>query len=66
MNKLQEILNKEIESLKINQAERQNTITKIKNSLEGTNSRIREAEERISEVEDRWKSLMWNRIKKKE
>ena len=30
-----------------------NTITKIKNTLEGINSRITEAEERISELEDR-------------
>ena len=31
----------------------QNTITEIKNSLEAANSRIQEAEEWISEVEDR-------------
>ena len=31
----------------------QNTITEIKNSLEATNSRIQEAEEQISKVEDR-------------
>ena len=31
----------------------QNTVTKIKNSLEAANSRIPEAEEWISEVEDR-------------
>ena len=30
-----------------------NAITEIKNNLEGTNSRITEAEERINEVEDR-------------
>ena len=30
-----------------------NTITEIKNTLEGTNSRITEAEERKSELEDR-------------
>ena len=30
-----------------------NTITEIKNTLEGTNSRITEAEDRISEIEDR-------------
>ena len=30
-----------------------NTITEIKNALEGTNSRITEAEEHISELEDR-------------
>ena len=30
-----------------------NAVTKIKSTLEGTNSRITEAEDRISEVEDR-------------
>ena len=30
-----------------------NTITEIKNTLEGINSRINEAEEQISELEDR-------------
>ena len=30
-----------------------NTINEIKNSLEGTNSRITEAEERISDLEDK-------------
>ena len=29
------------------------TISEIKNNLEGTNSRLTEAEEQISEVEDR-------------
>ena len=30
-----------------------NTITEMKNTLEGSNSRITEAEERISDLEDR-------------
>ena len=38
---------------KIKQAEMQNTITEIKNSLKATNSRIEEAEEQISKVQDR-------------
>ena len=39
----------------------------MKNTLEGINSKITEAEERISDLEDRqWNSLMWNKIKKKE
>ena len=50
IDKLQETLNKEIEDLKIKQAEMQNTITEI-NSLEGTNSKIQEAEQ-TSEMED--------------
>ena len=44
-----------------------NTITEMKNTLEGINSRITEAEEWISKLEDRWwQSLPWYRIKKKE
>ena len=31
-----------------------NAINKIKNTLEGTNSRIMEADDRISEVEQKW------------
>ena len=42
-----------------------NTITKMKNTLEGINSRVTEAEERISDLEIRMvDSLPWNRIKK--
>ena len=44
IDKLPETLSKEIEDLRINQAEMQNKITEIKNSPEGTNSRIQEAE----------------------
>ena len=46
---MQETLSKEIEDLRVKQAEMQNTITK--NSLEATNSRIQEAEEGVSEME---------------
>ena len=52
MDNLQETLTKEIQDRKLKQEEMQNTVTKIKNSLEAANSRIQEAEERISEVED--------------
>ena len=38
-DKLQEPLSKEIEDLRIKQAEIQNTITEIKKSLEATNSK---------------------------
>ena len=37
---LQETLSKEIQDLRIKQAEMQNAITEIKNSLEATNNRI--------------------------
>ena len=53
MGKLQETPSKEIQDLRIKQAEIQNTITEIKNSLEAAKSRIQEAEEQISKVEDR-------------
>ena len=44
---------KDIEDLSIKQAEMQNTITELKNSLEATTSRIQKAEEWISEEEQR-------------
>ena len=40
-------------------------IAEIKNTLEGTNSRIMEAEDRISEVEDR-NIDQWNKIESPE
>uniref|UniRef100_A0A8D2C724 L1 transposable element RRM domain-containing protein n=1 Tax=Sus scrofa TaxID=9823 RepID=A0A8D2C724_PIG len=49
MDNLQETLTKEIQDIKLKQEEMQNTITEIKNSLEAANSRIQEAEERISD-----------------
>ena len=43
------------------------TITEIKNTLEGINSRITEAEEQISELEDKMVEVTaGSRIKKKE
>ena len=53
MDNSQETLSKEIQNLKLKQAEMKNTITEVKNSLEAVNSRIQEAEEQISEMEDR-------------
>ena len=58
MKKRQETFNtvnaitKDIEEIKNKQTEMNNTITKIKNTLEGNNSRIIESEEWISELED--------------
>ena len=51
MDNLQETLTKEIQDIKLK--EMQNTITEIRNSLEGANSRIQEAEGQMSEMEDR-------------
>ena len=42
---LQETLSKEIQDLKLKQAEMQNPKTEIENSWEATNSRIQEEEE---------------------
>ena len=52
MEKMQESINKDLEELK-NKHTENNTITEIKNTLEGIDSRISEAEERISELEDK-------------
>ena len=51
MEKIQESINKDLEELKNKHTN--NTITEIKNTLEGTNSSISEAEEWISELEDK-------------
>ena len=50
--KIQESINKDIEELK-NKHRETNTITEIKNTLEGINSRIPEAEEWISDLKDK-------------
>ena len=52
MEKIQEIFHKALEELKSKQTMMNTTINEIKNSLEGINSRIIEAEERISDLED--------------
>ena len=51
MDKMQESINKDLEELKNKQ--RDNTITEIKNTPEAINRRISEAEEQISELEDK-------------
>ena len=50
MKKMQESINKDLEELK--NKDTNNTITEMKNTLEGINSRISEAEEWISELEN--------------
>ena len=49
---MQESINKDLEEFKNKHAETNNTITEIKNILEGINSRIFETE-RISELKDK-------------
>ena len=53
MVKMQEMFNKDLEEIQKIQLIMNNAITEIKNTLEGTNSRITEAEVRIGEMEDR-------------
>ena len=47
------MFNKDLEEIKKSQYIMNNAINDIKNTLEGTNSRITEAEDRVSEVADR-------------
>ena len=51
MEKMQESINKDLEELK--KKHTNSTITEIKNTLEGINSKISEEEEWISELEDK-------------
>ena len=53
MEKMQESINKHLEELKNKHRETNKTITKIKNTLEGLNRRISEAEEQIRKLEDK-------------
>ena len=45
MEKMQESINKDLEELKNKHIETNNTVSEIKNTLEGINSRVSEAEE---------------------
>ena len=53
MEKIQEKFNKDLEVLKSKQTMMKNKINETKNSLEGINSRITEAEEWINDLEDK-------------
>ena len=50
---LEELKNKHLEELKNKQTKKNNTITDMKNTLEGINSRITEGEEWISDLENK-------------
>ena len=54
IEKMQEMFNKDLEEIKKSQLKMNNSINEIQNSLEGTNSIIMEAEDRISEVQEKW------------
>ena len=67
MEKMQESINKDLEELRNKHTETNNTITEIK-TLEGINSKISEAEEWISEVEDKMVEIIseeQNKVQKK-
>ena len=53
MEKIQETFNKDLEELKSKQTIMNNTINEIKNSLEGINRRITEAEKWITDLENK-------------
>ena len=53
MEKMQESIDKDLEELKDKHTETNNTITEIKNTLEGIHSRISETEELTSKLEDK-------------
>ena len=53
MEKIQEIFNQELEELKSKETMMNNTINEIKNTQEGISSRITEAQERISDLEEK-------------
>ena len=53
MEKIQETFNKDLGELKSKQTMMNNTINETKYSPEGINSRITEAEEQISDLEDK-------------
>ena len=53
IEKIQETFNKDLEELKSKQTVMNNAINEIKNSVEGISSRITEAEEWISDLEDK-------------
>ena len=66
MEKMQESINKDLEELKNKHTETNNT-TEIKNTLEGINSRISEAEKWISELEDKMAEITFeeqNKVKR--
>ena len=53
MEKMQESTNKDLEELKNKYTKRNDTITEIKNTLEGISSRVYEGADRTSELEEK-------------
>ena len=63
--RMQEMFNKDLEEIKKSQYMVNNATNEIKNTLEGTNSRITEAEDRINEVENRMVAINESERKKR-
>ena len=63
---MQEKFNKNLEEIQKSQYIMDNAINEIRNTLEGTNSRIMEAEDRISDVEDKMVEINQTGKKKNE
>ena len=61
---MQERFNKDLEEIKKSQYIMNNAKNEIKDTLEATNSRITEAENRISELEDRMVDIIESERKK--
>ena len=59
------MFNKDLEEIKKSQLKMNNAVNEIKITLEGTNSRIMETEDRISDVEDKMVEINEQRGKKK-
>ena len=51
---MHEMFNKDLEETKMSQYIMNNSINEIRNTLEGTSSRIMEAEDRIHEIKIEW------------
>ena len=68
MEKMQKSINKDLGELKNKHTEKNDTIAESKNTPEGINSRTSEAEEQISQLEDKMveiTSVQQNKVKKK-
>ena len=63
--RIKEMYNKDLEELESKQTEMNNTITEMKNTLEGINSKITEAEEWISDLEERMVEIAASEQRKK-
>ena len=61
---MQERFNKDLEEIKKSQYIMNNAINEIRNTLEATNSRIMQAEDWISEIEDRMVEIKESERKK--